>query len=97
MNWLVLAVFLFGYVSNLDGRVGVRVSHGSNTINHVYRYSPATEIGLEVGDIILSSDGHKGTSHMTGPCGSIILIKIKRGKEVYNYYTERRSWKEVSD
>ncbi len=75
----VLALILYGYISNNYGRIGVRMN-GYGNINHVYKFSPANEAGLQVDDKIIECDGVKGDILVTGIEGTTAHLVILRGK-----------------
>lgn len=91
INYLLLT----GYISNTYGRIGIVVAKDGG-ISHVFKHSPAADIGLERKDIIISADGVKGTSQITGDAGSFVRIVVKHNDKEYTYILPRVAESEVS-
>lgn len=61
--------------------------------------SPAEEVGLEPGDIVIGIDGEDMTGidpnlvirRVLGPAGSTVVLTIQRGNEILEFEIERRS------
>jgi carboxyl-terminal processing protease len=61
--------------------------------------SPAEEVGLEPGDIVIGIDGEDVTGidpnlvirRVLGPAGSTVVLTIQRGNEILEFEIERRS------
>jgi hypothetical protein len=82
------SLLLQGSVTNEYGRVGVLIGLNGN-ISHVYKYSPAKTFGLQVGDIILEADGHKGYTYTDGCSQTLANLVIKRGTETFKIIVPR--------
>lgn len=92
---LLVSLFLDGSVSNEYGRIGVRVHTATGAINKVYSHSPAHDVGLRRGDVILEADGEKGYKHTDGMAGTRVLLKIKRGEFILYFEVPRVPRREV--
>ncbi len=73
-----LALTIKGKVAYNQGCTGARVSRSSNGISSVVKNSPAEAAGLRKGDIVISSEGTKGTLDMIGPPGEVCHLVIRR-------------------
>lgn len=77
--------------------VAVQLLSGAITITSVFPDSPAAAAGLQVGDVLLAADGKslegltldEAVSHVRGPEGSDVRLKIGRGDETFEVIVMR--------
>jgi C-terminal processing protease CtpA/Prc len=76
---------LYGSVHYKDepGWIGFRWNDSSHIINKIFLNTPASELGLQVKDHVLSLDP------MNGVAGEPVTIKIQRGTEILEFRTWR--------
>jgi C-terminal processing protease CtpA/Prc len=91
---LLLAMTLYGHVSidNRPGRIGVVVNALNQSVVYLVKDGPAHKAGIKSGDVIIVPD----RDHITGPAGSLVEVKVKRGSEVLTFELERCSVDECS-
>lgn len=96
---LLIALLLNGnlYYLESNGRCGVRIAAGSNTVSHVYKTGTKCVGILYEGDKIISSDGKSDCQGMLGPANSICHLVIKRAGEVKELDVERVPVNSVKD
>lgn len=101
---IVLATPKDAKVRNTGQTTGIGISSQAapdgvgRIIIRVVEKSPASEAGLEVGDILLEVDGKKitDTTVMTGDAGTKVKIKIKKASgKLYEYTITRRPFSTV--
>ena len=90
---LTLAMTLQGEVTYKDdiGVIGIRRNVLSDIITKVHPDTPAQYAGLLVGDRILWVEG----GEIDGPPGTIVTIRIRRGREVIVFKIERQAVSEL--
>lgn len=81
--------------------IGVDMVPEGIRVSRVIENSPALEVGLKVGDIIVQADSSKlggisaeeAIKHIKGESGSYVRIVVQRGKSVLNFNIQRREIK----
>jgi carboxyl-terminal processing protease len=81
--------------------IGVDMVPQGIRISRIIEDSPALEVGLKMGDIIVQADNNnlgglsaeEATKHIKGEAGSYVKIVVQRGSEVLNFNIQRREIK----
>lgn len=90
---LTLAMTLQGQATFKDdiGVIGIRRNVLSDVITRVHPDTPAQAAGLLVGDKILWVEG----GEIDGQPGTVVTIRVKRGKEIIVFKIERQAVSEL--
>lgn len=87
---LLLSLWLYGYISNIQGMIGIVWNPVDHGIIRVYKNSPAEEMGILPGDIVLKIDG-SWDGEIEGTPGTKVNLTIKRGDVIVPNVWVRRA------
>ena len=86
---LLIALTLCGSISNMEGRIGVRI-YPSGLISYIHRGSPAENAGLKKDDYVILVEGKTNNlDEIVGEPNTDVKLLIKRGLNKFEVIIKR--------